>query len=161
VKRNGSFWALLTVVGGVILSISPFLPWMRTVDRVVVHIRRWTNIGGDVSRPWMWLLVLLGAAVVAIRLGRAIEGGRESTRSALAALVMGMAAVPLVALAWGISHAHHAPLPNVQTVRWVEWGYWVAVAGLGIIVISSCGALNRSARERALSTRPGAIPSQA
>ena len=85
--------ALVLVVGGILLAVSPFLAWVRILGLFNLDLFTLLRIAGD-SPSWAWIAVVAGIGVAVAGIGSLYESGETISR-------VGAAAVAVLVLAAG------------------------------------------------------------
>lgn len=118
------------VVAGIVLAISPFLPWAKAYGETDVSLVRVANASQD-QRFVPWLLVGYGIVV-------AIGVRRRSVQSYVVILVT--SALMLLEAFYGVFSAEdQAYSSDTQAL----FGAWVGFGALGLIALTSLVALLR------------------
>ena len=129
--------ALVLVVGGILLAVSPFLAWVRILGLFNVDLFTLLRAAGDPS-SWAWAAVVIGVGVAVAGIGALYEGGETIAR-------VGAAAVAVVVLAAGTSGVTQLVHVVTESRGLVGFGPGLVLAGLSEVAIVLGVALPRRA----------------
>lgn len=132
---NRAARALVLVVGGILLAVSPFLAWVRILGLFNVDLFTLLRAAGDPS-DWAWVAVVIGLGVAVAGIGALYEGGETTAR-------VGAAAVAVFVLAAGASGVTQLVHVVTESRGLVGFGPGLFLAGLSEVAIVLGVALPR------------------